>query len=322
MSTIAKRGRTAPAPAPTDHQIPLFSDDLLARLRHVVLSSRRMTMAGLTGEHRSLRKGMSPEFTDFKPYTEGDDFRRVDWNAYARSDELVVRESETTTEFDVHILADASRSMDWSSTEGLPTKLRHGLRIAGALGYLSLWHFDRLTMTPLGASAGRGFGPVQGRSNIVPMLRYLERVRSQGQVLVPQAIGRYVHMRRRPGMLVLISDFLSDEPAEYESVMHGAASRGWQTVLLQVFDPVEDDPGAYFDSALTTELRGMEGGERLRIRGDRVSVEQYREARQEWLDAVATLGTHVNAMHVPIDTSQPVDDIVLRLMRMYGLVTR
>ena len=55
---------------------PLFSDDVLARLRRVILHSRRMSTSGLSGEHRSRRKGPSPEFADFKAYTVGEDFRR------------------------------------------------------------------------------------------------------------------------------------------------------------------------------------------------------------------------------------------------------
>ena len=148
-------------PSPTATVQPLFTDDVLARLRRVILRSRRLANSGLTGEHRSLRKGPSPEFADFKAYTVGDDYRRIDWRAYARFDALYVRESEITTEFDLHILVDVSRSMEWASEPGLPTKLRSALQLAGALGYLSLWHFDRLSITPVGSAAeAKTFRPV------------------------------------------------------------------------------------------------------------------------------------------------------------------
>ena len=158
---------------------PLFTDDILARLRRVILRSRRLARTGLSGEHRSLRKGPSPEFADFKAYSVGDDYRRIDWRAYARFDSLFVRESEITTEFDVHLLVDVSRSMDWSSDPDRPTKLRRALQLTGALGYLSLWHFDRVSITPVGSDAQRRFGPVQGRTNIRPMLGWLERLHAQ-----------------------------------------------------------------------------------------------------------------------------------------------
>ena len=107
---------------------PLFTDDVLARLRRVILQSRRLARTGLTGEHRSLRKGPSPEFADYKAYSVGDDYRRIDWRVYARFDSLYVRESEITAEFDVHLLVDVSRSMEWSSSHRIAGRWHPGHR--------------------------------------------------------------------------------------------------------------------------------------------------------------------------------------------------
>ena len=93
-------------PAPSDG--PLFDEELLARLRRLSMLSRTTLAEGLAGEHRSRRRGASPEFADFKSYSQGDDFLRIDWNTYARLDGLFVRLSEVTTELTVHGLLDAS----------------------------------------------------------------------------------------------------------------------------------------------------------------------------------------------------------------------
>lgn len=301
-------------------RVPLFDDALLTRLRAVILHSRQAAMTGLTGEHRSLRKGLSPEFADFKPYSEGDDFRRVDWNAYARFESLVVRESETTTEFDVHLLLDVSRSMDWSSDPDIPTKLRFAAQLAGALGYLSLWHFDRVAITPVGSNADRPFGPVQGRANIVPMLRYLERIRPVSEIDLSQAIRRYVHLRRRPGLLMIVSDMLSGDVAGLESAIQGGNSRGWQTALLHVQDPAEEDPALLIDATHASELIDLETGDRLRVRGDASSLTTYHRERQEWLDRLARIGETRRAVYVPLRTDEPLERIVLGVLRTYGLV--
>ncbi|MEA2530177.1 MAG: hypothetical protein QOG89_1821, partial [Thermomicrobiales bacterium] len=44
----------------------LFDEELLGRLRRLVMLSRRSVAEGLAGEHRSRRRGSSPEFADFK----------------------------------------------------------------------------------------------------------------------------------------------------------------------------------------------------------------------------------------------------------------
>lgn len=307
------------APFPTVQ--PLFTDDVLARLRRVILRSRRLANSGLTGEHRSLRKGPSPEFADFKAYTVGDDYRRIDWRAYARFDALYVRESEITTEFDVHILVDVSRSMDWSSGPGLPTKLRAALQLAGALGYLSLWHFDRVSITPVGSDAQRRFGPAQGRSNIRPMLGWLERLHAQREGDLVAALSRLVYERRRVGILLIVSDFLSEDLDRLETAMRGAIGRGWEIALLQVSDPAEIEPTRYVALMETHKATDLESRQSMPIHVTTASVAGYRERRGAWQDELTRLGGGARTLHLELATDQPVDQSLVRLLRNIGLVS-
>ena len=114
----------------------VFDEELLARFRRLTLLSNRSISQGLAGEHRSRRRGSSPEFADFKSYSQGDDFRRIDWNIYSRLGEVFVRLSEVTTELTVHLLLDSSGSMDWSGDPSRVTKFTYARRVAGSLGYV------------------------------------------------------------------------------------------------------------------------------------------------------------------------------------------
>jgi uncharacterized protein (DUF58 family) len=306
---------------PTTHVEPLFTDDILARLRRVILRSRRMARSGLSGEHRSLRKGPSPEFADFKAYSVGDDFRRIDWRAYARFDALFVRESEITTEYDVHVLVDVSRSMDWTSDPALPTKLRRGLQLAGALAYLSLWHFDRVSITPVGSDAVRRFGPVQGRSNIRPMLSWLERLHSQREGDLVSALNRLVFERRKAGILLIVSDFLSEDLDRLETSMRGAVGRGWEVALLQIVDPAESDPEKLAVLGETNRATDLESNAKMPIRTDSASLAGYRIRRQAWLEELSRLGGGARTLHAEISTVQPVDQSLVQLLRYIGLVS-
>jgi uncharacterized protein (DUF58 family) len=300
---------------------PLFTDEILARLRRVILRSRRLARTGLSGEHRSLRKGPSPEFADFKAYSVGDDYRRIDWRAYARFDALYVRESEITTEFDVHLLVDVSRSMDWTSDPDRATKLRRALQLTGALGYLSLWHFDRVSITPVGSDAQRRFGPVQGRTNIRPMLGWLERLHAQREGDLIDAMSRLVFERRRAGILLVVSDFLSDDLERLEAAMRTAVGRGWEIALLQVFDPAEADPAQLAALSETNQATDLESNARMPIRSDAASLAGYRARRQLWLDELGRLGGGARTLHVEISTAQPVDQSLVQLLRNIGLVS-
>src|SRR5918992_5209816 len=142
----------------------LLDERTLARLRRLSLVAGRARTKGLAGEHRSRRRGASPEFADFKRYSQGDDFRRIDWNTYARLDGLFVRLSEVTTELSVHFLLDSSASMDWRGGDDRPTKFVSATRLTGALAAIALWGFDRVSIVPFAGSLGKPFGPVQGRA--------------------------------------------------------------------------------------------------------------------------------------------------------------
>ena len=72
----------------------------------------------------------------------------------------------------VHLLVDASRSMEW----GEPSKLRYARRLAAALGYVALNASNRLYVWPLNASS-TAFGPAWGRGRAGPMLAFLDEFR-------------------------------------------------------------------------------------------------------------------------------------------------
>ena len=97
------------------------------RLERLTLVSRKRLVGQGQGDRRSLRKGSSLEFADYRHYVEGDDPARVDWNIYSRTDTLFVRLYEEEEVLNVHLLVDASRSMDW----GEPSKLRYARRLGG-----------------------------------------------------------------------------------------------------------------------------------------------------------------------------------------------
>jgi uncharacterized protein (DUF58 family) len=297
----------------------LFDEELLGRLRRLVLLSRRSMAEGLAGEHRSRRRGSSPEFADFKSYSQGDDYRRIDWNIYSRLDELFVRLSEVTTELTVHILLDASNSMDWRGDPDIPTKFTYARRVAGSLCYVSLWHFDRVVIAPFGRELAAPFGPSQGRSHVVPMLQYLSRLAPLGQTDLAASVDRYVRARRRPGILVLVSDLLSGEPEQLRQQLREMRARKWQTIVVHVVDETELAP-VLLTSGEPAELLEVESGERLRLTPSAHILERYNAALAGWLEDVETACKDEQVEYIRIQTDWPFETIVLRMLHQRGVL--
>src|SRR5918912_99210 len=162
----------------------LLDGTVARRLERLQLVSRRRLAGHGQGERRSLSKGASLEFADYRHYVEGDDPARVDWNIYSRTDGLFVRLYEEEEVLNVHLLVDASRSMDW----GEPSKLRYVRRLAAALGYVALNAANRLYVWPLSASAST-FGPAWGRGRASAMLTFIDEFRP-AQTTTPLSFGQ------------------------------------------------------------------------------------------------------------------------------------
>ena len=102
----------------------------------------RNPMNGLFGgNRRSKAYGSSAEFADFRDYTPGDDLRRIDWNLYARFEKLMLKLFVDERQLHHKIYLDASASMDW----GEPNKADVALKLAAALGFLSVQAMDRVS---------------------------------------------------------------------------------------------------------------------------------------------------------------------------------
>jgi uncharacterized protein (DUF58 family) len=307
----------------------LLDERALVQLRRVSLAAGRARTEGLAGEHRSRRRGASPEFADFKRYAQGDDFRRIDWNTYARLDGLFVRLSEITTELPVHILLDGSASMDWRGNETGATKFTAGRRLAAALAYVALWSFDRVTIVPFAESAGPAYGPAQGRTHAAPAIRFLERLQPLGGTALAPVIAEYARARSRPGLLLVISDLLSGEPESLREALHDLRGRGWQAVVLHIVDDAEIDANAVTSwlrgslegsGGSSLELIDRESGARLRLAADDDVVIRYADAVSAWLEALEAICAAEASSYARISTALGIDTPLLGLLHERGIL--
>src|SRR5215468_6517666 len=149
-----------------------FTSEFLAQLERLSLLSRR---------------GHSVEFCDYRAYGVGDDLRYVDWNIYGRLDRLHVKLFVDEEDLCLHLLVDASASMDF----GAPTKLTYAVRVAAALGFVGLVSHERVGVGILRSRATEGWPPARGRNQVVTLLDFLADVRPGGPTRLTGALGDY-----------------------------------------------------------------------------------------------------------------------------------
>jgi uncharacterized protein (DUF58 family) len=153
----------------------LIEGAFLERLERLSVVSRRRLAGHGKGDRRSVRKGTSIEFVDYRHYTPGDDPRQVDWNIFRRSGNLYVKQFEEEEVLTAHVLVDVSSSMDW----GNPSKAEYAARLAAALGYIALAGASRLLVATLAGATATTFGPAWGRPQLSGLMSFLERTTSR-----------------------------------------------------------------------------------------------------------------------------------------------
>ena len=91
-----------------------LDNTLLSRLGSLPIESRVAMLGNVAGKHRSPHRGSSVEFAEYRKYVPGDDTRRLDWKAFARSDRFYIKEFEADTNLRAYFVVDASGSMNFT----------------------------------------------------------------------------------------------------------------------------------------------------------------------------------------------------------------
>ena len=304
-----RRSGAGPATIPSSPSGPLVDEALLRRLERLALVPRRPVAGGLGGEHRSSARASSTDFADYRQYIPGDDFRRIDWNAYGRFGTLYVKLTEAREQLPVHILLDASRSMAW----GEPAKLRYASQVAAALGYVALARFDRLTITALGEEP-RQLPSVRGRGRLGHLLGFLADVQPSGAVDLAAALSAYRVDRRAGGLAILISDLLS--PDGYEEGIDALLQAGLDVIVLQVLSPQELDPAEGGD----VELVDAETGEIVEVSLTPRMIAIYRERLDRWCAEAEELCAKRGISYSLVSTDTPLEALLLDHLRRVGIL--
>src|SRR5215831_6006878 len=147
----------------------LFDEKTLRKLERLTLVATRVRAGVMKGERRSTKRGTSIEFADYRDYTRGDDLRRVDWNIFARLERPFIKLLEEEEDLAVHLMIDASASMDWPiGSDTSQNKFTFARRVLAGLGHISLGTGDQLTVTSFGQQA-RSWGPKRGRGHMLAL---------------------------------------------------------------------------------------------------------------------------------------------------------
>ncbi|MCY4146491.1 MAG: DUF58 domain-containing protein [Chloroflexi bacterium] len=293
----------------------VLSETIRRRLEQLMLVASTARAGAVKGDRRSVKRGTSIEFADYRNYAAGDDLRQLDWNIYARLERPYIKLLEDEEDLAVHILVDASASMDFPAA-GEPDehKLLFAKRIAAGLAYLSLTSGDRLAVAALRDGAPSQFGPARGRAHSLRMLHFVGQIAAGGMVNLDVALADFAQ-RARPGLSLLISDMFSLD-GQYRDGLNALLSRGHEVAIVHVLAREELQPLATGDLSLVDVETALQ--QEVTLDGAMLSV--YQQRLQSWRDELRDDCRRRGAHYFPIISDAAWEGLILRDMRRAGLV--
>lgn len=274
----------------------ILDADELRKIHSLSMQVRLPVTSQAAGNRKSKSKGSSVEFSDFREYTPGDDFRRIDWNAYGRFGRLFVKLYMEEREAPVQIFPDMSLSMDY----GNPNKFTAALKLAAAVSYISLISYDSVYINPWNEKVQSAYGPFRTQAAYMQVDNLLAGLKTSGKSNFSDAL-RSMEWKTGRGISMVITDGLMKDGLE-EGLKY-LKYKNQDVFLCLLLSPEEMSPSLNGAVMLTD----IETGEILEVTVSGALLKRYEESLKQHLadirEKCRKLGVHFAMMtsDMPVD---------------------
>lgn len=292
---------------------PLFQPRFVRALESLALAGRRIPSGRSAGQWRSRTSGSSVEFSDYRTYAPGDEFRRIDWNAYARLERLFVRLYRAEEDLDLSLVVDTSASMDW----GRPSKARLAAQLAGALAFIALQSGDRVDVATLrDAELAQHLSNLRGQAAARTAWALLEDVQCDGATDLSASLVAYARHLRSAGMTVVLSDLFS--PTGYQQGIDALLGHRQDVLLVHILAPDELHPSQ--DLIGEWRLLDTEPAAPVEATITPSVLRAYRRLLESFTREVSDFCRRRGVIYLQLSSETNVADVVLRTLRTLGII--
>jgi uncharacterized protein (DUF58 family) len=290
----------------------LFDSEFLKKLEYLSLISKRVFRGSLMAQRRTMQLGTGIEFADHREYNPGDDYRYLDWNLYARHDELLLKRFQEEEDLHVYFLLDCSRSMAF----GDPPKFDFARKVSAALAYIALADLDRIAVTAFAADIIDDFPLTRGKGRILSLLKFLESVPASGEdTNLERVASGFVHRDQRRGLVIIASDLY--DPNGFERGLDILRHRRYEPHVVQMYDRYEREPA---DILGDVEMWDVESGTSRKVTVTEKNLRQYHQLFEGFQQQVQSYCNRHSLGCTRTSTEIPFDELILRMMRQAGAV--
>ena len=214
----------------------MLTTELMNKIRHIEIRTRRLVNDSFAGEYHSVFKGRGMEFDEVRPYNPGDEVRTIDWNVTARTGHPYVKRYVEERELTVMLMVDASGSGDFGSEGRFKREL--AAELASVLSFSATTNKDKVGLMIFTDKVELYIPPRKGRKHVLRLIRELLAFEPQGHgTNIRQALDSINQILKRRSIVFLVSDFLAD-PDSYRRPLY-MTNRKHDVIAVDLNDPLE-----------------------------------------------------------------------------------
>lgn len=287
---------------------------IISRLNSLELKARLVVEGFMVGLHRSPYHGFSVEFSEHRPYMQGDSLKNVDWNVFGKTEKFYIKQFEEETNLISNIIVDVSKSMGYGSRESL-TKLNYASILAASLMYLMIKQQDAVGLTLYSDKVETMLNPRSNRGYLTELLKTLASANPTGSTQTATCLNLLAEKVKRRGLVIIISDFFDNIESVLTAIRHFRYKKN-EVILFQILDPLERS----FDFGRDAVFRDLETSEEIITQPFQIQ-KAYREAMQEFTSRLKEECLNSGIEYNLLDTSTPFDKALFSYFKKRSRLT-
>lgn len=290
-----------------------FLDPLVvSKLKNIEIKARMIVEGFITGFHKSPYHGFSVEFSEHRPYNQGESLKDVDWKVYARTDKLFTKRYEEETNLRCQVVLDVSDSMRYPQ-EGI-SKLEYGSYLAAALQYLMVGQRDAAGLTLFDDEIRYAAPPRSKMTWLIPMFAKLEEVTQNKEIFTHKsAHAKVLHQLamkfNRRSFVVLITDLFNqfEQREELFNALRHLRHNKHEVILFHLMDKETEELFNFPNRPIV--LKDLETGEEIQVQPKMIQ-QNYRELVTTMKSQFRRKCHEFNIDFVEVDIRKPYDKVL------------
>jgi uncharacterized protein (DUF58 family) len=272
----------------------ILDRQFLEMLKTITLHIQLSLKSGNLGNKRSKAIGSSVEFSDYREYLPGDDFRRIDWNAYARFERVFIKLFMQEQESPVTIFLDTSDSMKDHN------KRETAVKVAGTFSYVALSDYDTVSLALFNEGVQDSLMNLRGTSSFNRVISTLEDHTFKGQSDLYASVFKW-QAKFRKGITIIVSDLMYDH--QLDKLIRLLSFHKQKVILCHILSQEELSP--VFDE--NVRIIDSETKEYMDINTGIEAINLYKKKLSEYFKEIKTICSKYGVDYMLVNTAQPIE---------------